>query len=163
MSVRTSTHGERTRAGGFIHRLRDGELEVLLMRRFKPERGEYWVIPGGSLEQGETLEDAARRELEEETGVTFQLGAKLYESVNSRSGRVGHYFKAHWKAGEPALRGDSPEAQERDETTNRYAPTWVTAQSVCGLALFPTIIRDRLCQDLQNGLPGKTLRIQETD
>ena len=160
---RTSTHGERTRAGGFIHRVRDGELEVLLMKRFKPQRGEYWVIPGGSVEQGESPEDSARRELGEETGVEFLLKQKLYESVNPSSGRVGHYFAAQWQGGEPMLRDDSPEADERDETTNRYAPTWVTAQTVCGLALFPTIIRDRLCQDLQNGLPGESVRLEETD
>jgi 8-oxo-dGTP diphosphatase len=163
MSLRSSTHGERTRAGGFIHRRKDGQLEVLLMRRFKPERGEYWVIPGGSVEDGESVEAAAGRELEEETGVNFLLQGKLYESVNPSSGRVAHYFAALWQHGEPRLQADSPEAAERNELTNRYTPTWVQAEAVCALPLFPTIIRDRLCHDLQRGMPKETLRLEETD
>jgi len=43
-----------------------GEGEVLLQLR---RDGRYWSLPGGALEPGESLEDAARRELREETGL----------------------------------------------------------------------------------------------
>ena len=51
--------------------------EVLLLRYRhdrsldpeKPEFLEYWVPPGGGLRSGESFEDAALRELEEETGI----------------------------------------------------------------------------------------------
>ncbi len=44
-----------------------GEGEVLLQLR---RDGRYWSLPGGALEPGESLEDAARRELLEETGLS---------------------------------------------------------------------------------------------
>lgn len=46
-----------------------GEEEVLLQLR---RDGRYWSLPGGALEPGESLEDAARRELLEETGLAVK-------------------------------------------------------------------------------------------
>lgn len=45
---------------------------VLIRRGTEPLRGE-WSIPGGTIEIGETLEDAVRRELREETGLAVRV------------------------------------------------------------------------------------------
>jgi mutator protein MutT len=48
--------------------------EILLVRRgHEPGRGK-WSIPGGSVEWGETLEEAVRREVLEETGLAVDVG-----------------------------------------------------------------------------------------
>jgi 8-oxo-dGTP diphosphatase len=57
-------------AGGVI--VRDGH--VLLVHR--PRRGD-WSFPKGKLEAGETWEDAALREVEEETGLRCELGEEV--------------------------------------------------------------------------------------
>lgn len=47
---------------------------LLWMRRALPPKAGYWAIPGGFLEQGETLAEGAARELREETGVVLPPG-----------------------------------------------------------------------------------------
>lgn len=56
----------------------DDSLKVLLIERgLQPFKGR-WALPGGFLEMGESLDEAARRELAEETGVTNVFLEQLY-------------------------------------------------------------------------------------
>ncbi|MDT0685788.1 NUDIX hydrolase [Autumnicola psychrophila] len=47
----------------------DNQFKVLLIKRKKDPFKDQWALPGGFIEEGEDLEQAARRELLEETGV----------------------------------------------------------------------------------------------
>lgn len=53
---------------------RDGK--VLLVQRAKPPKG-IWAFPGGHVEAGEKLQEAAARELREETGMTAEFRGLL--------------------------------------------------------------------------------------
>jgi 8-oxo-dGTP diphosphatase len=106
-------------AGGVI--LRDGK--VLLVHR--PEYDD-WTIPKGKLDPGETWEEAAVRELEEETGLRCELGAELgrtrYIDHRGRDKEVRYYLMTS---------DDEPVAQnEIDEVR------WVALEDVAGVLSY---------------------------
>ncbi len=86
---------------------RDGK--VLLATRTKPPADQLWSLPGGKVEAGETLEEAALRELEEEVGVRARIiGFNRHVEIFGRdsAGAVTHHFVVAsfvgaWVSGEP--------------------------------------------------------------
>lgn len=54
--------------------LQDDAGRVLLFRFDPPDRAPFWCTPGGAVDLGESYEDAARRELAEETGIIAEPG-----------------------------------------------------------------------------------------
>ena len=80
MSVRTrsSAEAERVTVDIVIFTIREGELQVLLVRRGIPPFQGRWAIPGGFVLPNESLDDAARRELREETSVDDVWLEQLY-------------------------------------------------------------------------------------
>jgi 8-oxo-dGTP pyrophosphatase MutT (NUDIX family) len=66
--------GEVRAAGGAVVRRGERGLDVLLVHR---PRYDDWTLPKGKAEPGESDEDCARREVEEETGLRCTLGREL--------------------------------------------------------------------------------------
>lgn len=61
--------------------LHEGKLLCVRLNQYKgalPGAGGYWCIPGGKLEEGESIIDGVRREMLEETGVEPHVGNLLY-------------------------------------------------------------------------------------
>ena len=105
--------------------LRDESGRVLLVRqqRFIVER-DVWALPSGGVEAGESLEEAAARELEEETGMRASSLSHLVSFYPSYgvSNQVFHCFLA-----EHADLRRAPDANEVDRTA------WFTPAEVAEL------------------------------
>jgi 8-oxo-dGTP diphosphatase len=110
---------------------RDGR--VLLASRGKPPWVGLFSLPGGHVEAGETLGEAALRELQEEVGVKAKLIGLVtpIELIEREAdGRVKHHIviaahAARWVSGEPQT---GPEAREI---------RWVTERDITNLPTTP--------------------------
>lgn len=68
---------------------------VLLVRRSKPPRMGHWSLPGGAQRLGETIAEAARREVKEEAGLEIVLGdvvAAVDLIERDRQGRIRYHY-----------------------------------------------------------------------
>ena len=81
--------------------------KVLLVRRARSPGKGFYSLPGGRVEFGESLYQALRREVDEETGLRIDIvGLAGWREVLPTTGG-GHYvimsFAARWRANEPVL------------------------------------------------------------
>ena len=91
------------------------ENKVLLVLRGKPPAEKQWSIPGGCVELGETLQEAAEREIAEETGIVIQAKKPVYifdvierdEDGNIRFHYVIVDLAADYVSGEPRAGDDA--------------------------------------------------------
>ncbi len=123
-------------AGGLVYRRHRGSVEVVLAGRRRQGGEMVWSMPKGQLEVGESLRQAALREVQEETGIRAEIEAELgdiryaYTAYGSRpSGRriskQVHFFLMRELGGRFADRDDEMDAVkwvviERAEATMTY-------------------------------------------
>jgi 8-oxo-dGTP diphosphatase len=86
----------------------NGSGQILVVKRRDSGR---WEPPGGVLELDETLEDAAKREILEETGVRVSVGHLTGVYKNMALGVVALVFKCRAVSGHPIPTAESEETQ----------------------------------------------------
>lgn len=110
----------RERSGAVI--VRNGFL--LVVKRSRSHK-RFFVLPGGGVEEGETIEEACLREVLEETGLTVRIDKKLIivEAEKQRE----HYFLVTILGGSPII--GEPEVN-RQTSENNFHLHWISKAQI---------------------------------
>src|SRR5437868_3549476 len=95
---------------------------MLLIHRLKNGH-EFYAIPGGTVEEGETPEMAVIREVIEETSLEVILDKKIYFGWIANK-LDEHFYLCQYVSGTPRLADDAIE-RTRMSATRSYQPVWV--------------------------------------
>jgi ADP-ribose pyrophosphatase YjhB (NUDIX family) len=109
--------------------------EILMIRRTDNDN---WAVPGGGMDLGESITDAAVRETQEETGITCKVTGLVGIYTNPRhvilytsNGEVRQEFSIVFTA--------QPTGGELRPTSESSEPQWVSPATVASLQMHPSM------------------------
>lgn len=109
------------------------DAKLLLVQRGRGHLAGKWAVPGGKVELGETLEEAAVREVREETGLGVKIGEIVWvgETIGPGDPPAWHYILIDY-IGVP-VEGHLEAGDDAD------AVSWVDLETAVAMDLTPTM------------------------
>ncbi|HET6371216.1 MAG TPA: NUDIX hydrolase [Nitrospiria bacterium] len=125
--MKTKRH---TSSGGVIFRERDALIDVALISHHNQRGKIVWCLPKGTVEKGETLEETARREIREETGLEGRIIERVGEiqywffskEEQARIFKTVHFYLLEYLSG-----------SEKDHNYEVEEARWVPVQEALGM------------------------------
>ncbi|MEZ0068612.1 ADP-ribose pyrophosphatase YjhB (NUDIX family) [Streptacidiphilus sp. MAP12-20] len=145
--------------------LLDPEDRILLLHGFDPQQQgrEWWFTPGGGVEEGEGLAEAAHREIAEETGIRdARLGPLLATRATEFEFDGRSYAQDEWYY---LARTETVETDTSGQTELELRTTdalrWWTLQELRETeeTIYPNALAKLLAQVLREGPPARPVRL----
>lgn len=136
----------RISAGAIV----EHDHRLLLVRHLRPQRYDFWVAPGGGVQGDESYEQAAAREVREETGLAVEATRLLYieDLLSPQCRYVKFWFAARLLGG--TLDTGHPEARAE----HIVEAAWLDRARLHGRTVFPPVLEDRYWADRDEGFPS---------
>jgi len=130
-----------------------GEQCLALVHRLKPKKenpdiiDDFYVTPGGGVEEGERVEETAMREIKEELGIDSEVIKLLYTQENDTN--IHNYFLCRYIGGEFGT-GTGPEFTDPTHIKKggQYIPTLIPLTEIYNTHLVPSELKNALQVDL---------------
>lgn len=146
--------------------IRDGRVLLVEHRSFAsgdpamPES--YWILPGGGVERGETLEEAVRREMMEETGLSCRVGPLVFikellyphpgsPDQGSRHHSLSLGFHCEVTGGE-TITGHDPEYPDDQQMIMQV--DWLPVDKLDRYELYPPFLSEYVRKGADEGFGG---------
>lgn len=137
--------------------LHEGKLLVMHRNKFGKE---YYTLTGGSLEVGETLEEALFREIDEETTITIANPRLVFIEEAGDPYGTQYIYLCDYVSGEPKLRADSEEAQINKLGQNLHKPIWLGLSDVEDSPFVSEKLKTAVLNSVRDGFPDNTVEIR---
>ena len=130
----------------------DENNRILMVHQHHPER-DVWMVPGGSIEDGEDSASAGIREVKEETGLDVEMKSLLWhvEETGERGQRFVNFHLAKAVGSEENLKlGTDPEREAHAQVLREVK--FMSREEVAALEnVYPEWLRDEFWQMLEEG------------
>ena len=133
------------RAGGII--IHEGKILLMHVIREGDKPEEFYILPGGHWEEGETLEETCVREIQEEFCITVTVKQLEFTVIGEK--RVAFYFLCEYNGGEIKLGGPEKEEHDSDSPDNIFVE-WIDLKDVPDLPMGPEATKKALIEYLNN-------------
>lgn len=143
----------RIRAGGIL--IEDNKLA--LIERHRGTR-HYFSFPGGGVDKGESFEQAAIREMEEELGLQVKVVRKIADVTFN--GKMQYYFLVEKLGGEFGT-GSGEEYGGYDPAYGTYEPLWLPIVDLPKHNVLPPQLAKLVFRSLTEGWPLEEIMILE--
>jgi len=131
-----------------------GKSKLLVIKRNKNGQ-EYYVLPGGHIENGESARDAVAREVLEETNIVCEPERLLYKyklpalpDANPRAAGMQSFYLCNYKRGKAGAT-DAEEYTDKSRTSGTYEPMLVDTAALKSMDLRPKVIKEQLIRDIK--------------
>lgn len=135
--------------------------KVSLIERYRDGR-HYFVFPGGGADKDETPEQAALREMEEETGLRVTVKQKVAEIQFGLS--TQYYYLANYVSGEFGTGGgeEYTDADPDDPTEGIYIPIWMPIAKLTDCEnIYPADVAKLVVKSVNDGWPDEPIVVVE--